>query len=176
MTVTLIDDFNSTIDFWIYELEKYSFDQLCEKPKDDGWSIGQVYVHLISASKYHVSEMKAALTSNENSGGEMTAEGKEIFARNGFPDIRISNSIGNANTGMPESSKQINQELLAIKEDVNDLWRRYDFAQNKGKVKHPGLSYFSAAEWLKFTEMHMRHHMRQKKRIDSELGFDGLSS
>lgn len=39
----------------------------------------------------------------------------------------------------------------------------------KGKTKHPGLDYFSAIEWLQFAEMHLRHHLRQKKRIDHFL-------
>jgi hypothetical protein len=38
-----------------------------------------------------------------------------------------------------------------------------------GKTRHPGLLYFSALEWLRFAEMHMRHHFRQKKRIDEAL-------
>ena len=42
----------------------------------------------------------------------------------------------------------------------------------KGKTKHPGLGYFSAEEWLQFAEMHFRHHLRQKKRIDEFLKMD----
>jgi hypothetical protein len=38
-----------------------------------------------------------------------------------------------------------------------------------GKTKHPGLGYFSAHEWLQFADMHFRHHLRQKKRIDDFL-------
>jgi hypothetical protein len=39
-------------------------------------------------------------------------------------------------------------------------------SQFNGKTKHPGLGYFSAKEWLQFANMHFRHHLRQKKRID----------
>jgi hypothetical protein len=38
-----------------------------------------------------------------------------------------------------------------------------------GKSRHPGLGYFNAGEWLRFIEMHMRHHLRQKERIDAFL-------
>ena len=38
-----------------------------------------------------------------------------------------------------------------------------------GKAKHPGLNYLNASEWLQFADMHMRHHLRQKKRIDDFL-------
>jgi hypothetical protein len=39
----------------------------------------------------------------------------------------------------------------------------------KGKTKHPGLNYFTAKEWLQFAGMHLRHHLKQKKRIDDFL-------
>jgi hypothetical protein len=52
---------------------------------------------------------------------------------------------------------------------VNALYRSHDFTSSKGKTRHPGLLFFSALEWLRFTEMHMRHHFRQKKRIDHKL-------
>jgi len=39
----------------------------------------------------------------------------------------------------------------------------------KGKTKHPGLLYFNAGEWLQFATIHLRHHLRQKKRIDTLL-------
>jgi hypothetical protein len=37
------------------------------------------------------------------------------------------------------------------------------------ETQHPGLYHFSANEWYQFAEMHFRHHVRQKKRIDDYL-------
>ena len=36
----------------------------------------------------------------------------------------------------------------------------------QGKTQHPGLGYFNATEWLQFATMHLRHHFKQKKRIE----------
>jgi hypothetical protein len=38
-----------------------------------------------------------------------------------------------------------------------------------GKTKYPGLNYFTAKEWLQFAGIHLRHHLKQKKRIDDFL-------
>jgi hypothetical protein len=43
----------------------------------------------------------------------------------------------------------------------------------KGKTKHPGLHYFNADEWLQFADMHFRHHVKQKKKIDDFLRISG---
>ena len=42
-------------------------------------------------------------------------------------------------------------------------------SKSKGKTKHPGLNYFNANEWLQFAEMHLRHHLKQEKRIEEFL-------
>jgi hypothetical protein len=55
--------------------------------------------------------------------------------------------------------------LTAIQRDVHGI----DFSSGRGKAGHPGLGYFSAAEWLQFAEMHLRHHFRQKERLDVAL-------
>ncbi|MDB5279911.1 MAG: DinB family protein [Ferruginibacter sp.] len=52
---------------------------------------------------------------------------------------------------------------------MNDLAARIAASKFKGKTKHPGLDYFSATEWLQFVDIHFRHHLRQKKRIDDFL-------
>ncbi len=43
-----------------------------------------------------------------------------------------------------------------------------------GKSLHPGFRYLAADEWLQLAEMHLRHHFRQKTRIDDFLKQEGL--
>jgi hypothetical protein len=50
----LSEDFNHTIDFWIDELEQYDFRQLLAQSAPGKWSIGQVYMHLISETTHFV--------------------------------------------------------------------------------------------------------------------------
>jgi hypothetical protein len=64
--------------------------------------------------------------------------------------------------------------LKAIKNGVNELYATVDFATSIGKTEHPGFLFFTALEWLRFAEMHMRHHLRQKKRIDDKLVLNQL--
>ena len=59
--------------------------------------------------------------------------------------------------------------LLALKDEIKSLEEILLNHPKPGKSKHPGLGYFNAQEWFLFAEIHMRHHFRQKARIDEFL-------
>ena len=114
--------------------------------------------------------MRAALTSDANSDKDKHDDAKVMFANNMFPAIRIEGASTNESVRQPVSKEELFDLLRAIRKEANDLAAKHDFDKSMGKTRHPGLLYFSAAEWLQFTEMHMRHHFRQKERIDKALG------
>jgi hypothetical protein len=157
--------FNDTIDTWIMALDDYTLDMLCREPKQGSWSLGQMYTHIIDDTNWFVEQMKAALSTNADSDKEMHDDAKYMFMANGFPDIMIEGPATNTFIPQPTNKDTLRQSLQTIKDEVN----RLNFSLTKGKTRHPGLLYFNALEWLQFAEMHMRHHFRQKKRIDEVL-------
>ena len=42
------------------------------------------------------------------------------------------------------------------------------------KVAHPRLGYLNARQWLRFIEIHLKHHLKQLKRIDKLHNFTSL--
>ena len=164
-----LNNFNHTIDRWIAYLDHYSQETFREKPIAGSWSIGQVYMHLTIDTPWHIGQMEIALASNDFADEEMHDNAKQMFLHNQFPDIRIEGAATDDNVPQPNSKDEIRQKLIDIRKRVNDLYHSSDFTRSKGKTRHPGLLYFSALDWLRFTEMHMRHHFRQKNRIDERL-------
>jgi hypothetical protein len=164
-----VNDFNRTIDIWINELKKYDFVQLCSKPSADSWSIGQVYMHLIENTEYYIEQIKTCISTNDNIDGEATTNGKAMLSNNDFPDELLEGPPENLNTPQPVSKDEIMQKFIALKNEMNALGSLIEKAAFHGKTRHPGLDYFNAREWLQFAEMHLRHHFRQKKRIDDFL-------
>lgn len=168
-TQILLDRFNDTIQKWIAFLDDYSEEMLLKKPANGSWSIGQVYVHLLEASRHFVRQMKAAVSSQENSDKESHPNIQAMLRNNAFPDILIKGPASNAGTQQPNSKEEIRTGLVTIREDVNRVYSANDFSGSTGKSEHPGFRFLTATEWLQVIEMHMRHHLRQKKRIDDEL-------
>ena len=57
--------FNNTLDIWIKALQGYDYDQLTAKPSPTSWSIGQVYMHLLDDTSYHLVLILVCVTKND---------------------------------------------------------------------------------------------------------------
>ena len=164
-----MEDLNDAIDFWISELPRYKTDKLVTKPTPDSWSIGQLCMHLVENTDWFIEQAKTCLANNDHTIEEATPAGKAMLLNNDFPDDALEGPPENAHTPQPDSLEQLTNDLLGLKNRVNDIEKLISTTSGKGKTKHPGLGYFDAHEWLQFAEMHLRHHQRQKKRIDKFL-------
>ena len=165
----LLKEFNETMQKWIDYLDDYSLEMLCRKPDDNSWSLGQVYTHIMDDTAWFVGQMRISMLTGADEEKEMHEDAKAIFQNNEFPDIMIEGPATNTYIKQPESKEEIGERLLDIKLEANILFAFFDPSKATGKTKHPGLLFFSALDWLQFAEMHLRHHFRQKKRIDEKL-------
>lgn len=165
----LLQAFNETIRKWIDFVDGYTLEMLCQKPDDNSWSLGQVYTHIIDDTGWFAEQMAAAMQTNADSEKEMHENARIMLRNNSFPDIMIEGPATGIYIKQPESKEEIRQKLLAIKTEVNNLYASFDPSKATGKTRHPGLLYFNTLDWLQFAEMHLRHHFRQKKRIDEKL-------
>jgi hypothetical protein len=126
-------------------------------------------MHLVGNTNYYISQIRKCIATNRHADGEATPEGKAMFRNNAFPDVLIEGPPSNGRTPQPESPEQLLRDLANLKEEMNQVYRLISACSFRGKTKHPGLHYFSAREWFQFAEMHLRHHLRQKERIDRFL-------
>ena len=169
-TALLLKRFNETIEKWITYLDDYTLIMLQQQPNAESWSLGQVYVHIVQDTQYFIGEIKASLAlKSDDSEKEMHEYAKAVFQHNEFPDMFVPNPSNSPGLRQPASKAELLQSLQLIKEEINQLCAQADFSAAKGKTEHPGLHFFNALEWLQFAEIHMRHHLRQKSRIDAQL-------
>lgn len=161
--------FDETLDSWINEISLKTFDQLCAKPSPTSWSLGQLGMHLIEATTYYLDQVNICLSTGDNALEDMSSEAKVMFDDNEFPHEVIEGPPSNADTPQPESKEELLRGLLKLKEEIGRIEKLISISLSKGKTKHPGLRYFNAKEWFQFAEMHFRHHLRQKKRIEAFL-------
>ena len=163
----IIQKFNETIDTWIMELDKLSEAQLLKKPAPDSWSLGQLYQHLIDETTWYNGQIEVSLDDTENSHVETTAQARALFENGAFPDELIKGDPMIAeNVQQPGSKKELKESLAKLKADTNQIWSRMQTAKTFGKSEHPGVGFLDCYEWIKYSEMHMRHHFKQKRRIE----------
>jgi hypothetical protein len=164
-----LNAFDNTIDEWIKALNHYTFTQLVSKPFSGSWSLGQLYNHLIDDCNFYIEQIKICVTNNDHASEEAAPDAKTMFQNNSFPDVVLEGSPNNAFIPQPVSKELLMQDLLNLKAAMTRAAELIAKSTFNGKTKHPGLNYFNAAEWLQFADMHFRHHLRQKQRLDSFL-------
>jgi hypothetical protein len=165
----LLNAFNETIQKWIDFLDDYTLEMLRQKSGDNSWSLGQVYTHITDDTAWFVEQMTAAMHTDADSENEMHENARVMLQNNSFPDMMIEGPATGVHIKQPESKDEVRQKLLVIKTEVNKLYASFDPSKAIGKTRHPGLLYFNTLDWLQFAEMHLRHHFRQKERIDAKL-------
>lgn len=162
-----VTELETTIDTWINALHHYDLDVLQTKPNKNSWSLGQVYIHILNDTNYYIEQIESCLSHRENQFEEMTGFAAKLFLNNGFPDEKIEGDpVASQAIRQPTDKVDLTEQMTQLKARLLLLCMKVAKSNSIGKTKHPGLGYFNAREWLKFSEMHMRHHLRQKGRIE----------
>jgi DinB superfamily len=156
---------------WMNSLDSYSEEQLYKKPSELEWSIGQVYVHLLKSSQFfHLAQVKKCLESDENSKESKKMPGKISFFLGSFPPIKIKVPPSPQYTpSQPTSRQELKDLYISLKKDMDEMAKAVNSTNKSGKTEHPAFGFCNAKEWYQMVEMHFRHHLRQKERIDQFL-------
>jgi hypothetical protein len=157
---------------WEKDLYKYTLEQLLKKSDADSWSLGQVYNHLITATLFfHLKQVEACIANNDNANKSKNFKGFLTYNVLGkMPPIKIKVPPSDTYTPrQPESIDAIKNGLAKVQLKMKDMASILQNSANKGKTKHPGLSYLNAEEWYRLVGMHFTHHLRQKETLDAML-------
>lgn len=160
------------ITIWENELDNYSMEKLIKTPSQDSWSLGQVYNHLINTSlNFHLKQIEKCTISTENQSKNKSMKGVVAYCILGsFPPIKVKVPPSDFYTSKQPSSKQeILDGLSLVKRKMGEMYLILDKTKKQGKTPHPAFSFLNGNEWFKLIEMHFRHHLRQKKRLDNFL-------
>jgi hypothetical protein len=164
-----LSELESTIGTWIDALAHYDFNVLQARPNKDSWSLGQVYMHILEDTNFYADQVESCLTESDNQSAEKNDFATRLFLNNDFPDERIKGNAAASQMPEPASKSDLVKQMDQLKTRLTSLWLRVENSNSTGKAKHPGMGYFNAREWLTFAEIHMRHHLRQKRRIEDAI-------
>jgi hypothetical protein len=157
--------------YWLKELDYYGANQFKKKNNSTVWSVGQLYDHILVYSlEVHIKAIQACL---QMKGEPSTKEGKTFrgtiqFALGSYLPVKYK-SNPYIEPSQPLSPEKVKDDFYRFLKIIYKAGKEIDYKKSTNKVKHPRLGYLSADEWFQLIEMHMRHHMRQKKKLDKEM-------
>ncbi len=164
--------FEKVVAEWRTALDDYTPEQFALKPSAEEWSIGQVYAHLLQTA--HFMQLRNAGECLAGNGARSAtghnANGEGVFAANAFPPIQIKVPASPGYTPrQPEGIEGLREELDALTETMRSFAGRIAGFDPEVRLSHPGLGLLNAEEWYLMVEMHFRHHLHQKRRLDAWL-------
>lgn len=157
--------------YWLKELDFYGANQFKKKVTPTSWTIGQLYDHLlIYSQEVHLKAIQECLQTKD------AAAKKEGKSLKGFIQFTIGSylplkhkSNPYKEPSQPLSTEKVKDDFYRFLKVVYKVAKEIDYKKPTKKVKHPTLGYLSAEEWFQLIEMHFRHHVRQKKKLDNEV-------
>lgn len=153
--------------YWLKELDYYGKNQFKTRLNEQGWTIGQLYHHLLNYTReYHFKPIETILMGR----GEEIKKGKTfhgfwVFQLNKYLPFKYkSNPV--LEPAQPIATEKVKDDFYRFLKVMYRLAKEIDKNNPTAKVQHPKFGYLTAMEWYQLIDMHFRHHIRQKKKLD----------
>jgi hypothetical protein len=150
-------------------LPEISEEQFQCTPPAGGWSYSEVYSHIFDMSILSLKEVENCIKGN----GKVKPTAfivKAILFFGSFP---------------PKAKYKVPQLLLGRERKINKIaaadfierfleqlhlvYSKLHLADPAIKTRHPRLGYLNAEQWFRFTEIHLKHHLKQLRRIEKSF-------
>lgn len=156
--------------YWLKELDFYGSNQFKKKTTVSSWSIGQIYDHLLRYSQdVHLKAIQECLLARESNLKEgKSFKGMIQFTYGSYLPFKHK-STPYIEPVQPLSTEKVKDDFYRFLKLIYKFAKEIDYKKPTAKVKHPTLGYLSAEEWFQLMEMHFRHHIKQKKKMDIEV-------
>jgi hypothetical protein len=140
-----------------------------QSPRIGGWSYSEVYNHIFDLSVLSLNELNKCLSGQgQNKKTHWITRLILFFGR--FPPamkLKVPKKLASRVTKITkeEASDMINKFLV----QMQPLGKTLEQANLLIKTPHPRLGFLNATQWLRFIEIHLKHHLKQLNRIDKSF-------
>ncbi|MBE7176601.1 MAG: DinB family protein [Mucilaginibacter polytrichastri] len=159
------------LDEYRQRLDLYPEDDFTDTPAEGVWSYAEVYAHILNATYQSLLAAERCLGQNAQ------------FHKSGTPlVVKLILAIGRIPPGkhavpavLADKTAKISREdarnlLIRVRKKLDDVYPKLRGYDPLMRVKHPRLGMLHAAQWLRFTWIHLRHHVAQLNRISKMRG------
>lgn len=134
-------------------------------PPIGGWTYAEVYSHIMQASfGSSVAAERCCNKTGVNTRKGLNWKGLLVFLLGRFPGRRKTpEQVANLTKNI--TKEEARNLIIKMRKRLDDVWPLMYNAPADYKINHPGLGMLNARQWLKFTRIHLEHHLKQLNRI-----------
>ncbi|RAJ27097.1 DinB family protein [Pedobacter cryoconitis] len=138
-------------------------------PPIGGWSYSEVYAHIFDISLLTLKEVDNCIK-GEGKVKPTAFIVKVILFFGSFPPkakYKVPKALaGRESKITKEAAAEFIEEFV---EQLNMVYSQLHLADPALKTRHPRLGYLNASQWFRFMEIHLKHHLKQLKRIEKSF-------
>lgn len=140
-------------------------------PADGVWSYAEVYSHIFEANLISLLALEKCVkgTAEEDKSTLHPAVWLILFLGK-FPPGKIKAPARIAAMVKKINPAEAQQLMYNFSRRLKELVPQVSQASKSQKAKHPRLGLLHARQWLRFIEIHTKHHEKQLYRIQKQLG------
>jgi hypothetical protein len=148
---------------WLDEIPDERFDLI---PPIGGWSYAEVYSHIMQASLgSSIATEKCCRNTGTDTNKGLNVKGWLAFLFNYFPKLKNKAPEAIANLTKKISKEEARNLIIRLRKRIDETMPLLTKASSSNKIAHPLLGMLNADQWLKFTRLHLQHHIKQLNRI-----------
>lgn len=157
---------NTALDIYREQLDEISDEQFDLTPVAGGWSLAEVYSHIMQASLGStIAAEKCCRKTGVTTTKGLNFRGMLVFLLGSFTPGKRQAPPAVAALTKKISKEEARNLIIKVRKRVDDVQSLLNSAPANSKVSHPGLGMLNAAQWIKFMRMHLEHHLKQLQRI-----------
>ncbi|WP_299441506.1 hypothetical protein [uncultured Aquimarina sp.] len=168
-----IATFKKRSEKWYRDLQNYDQESLYHKPSSNQWSLAELYDHIIRVAKtYQLPNFHKCTENDTKKGKSKNSIAYLIFNLNIVPSRSIKMESFPPKIVSNFTPEIVERSLLEnnFKEFILEILSNEVLIKQCDKAirhNHPFFGMINAVEWFSLIEIHMRHHERQKKRLEA---------
>jgi hypothetical protein len=138
-------------------------------PDQGGWCYSEVYNHIFDLSVLSLKELDNCLDGQGKKKNTHSITKLILFFGAFPPAIRFKVPKHLASRVKKVSKEEASSMIMDFMLQLQPYGTRLAKADKELKTLHPKLGYLNAEQWLRFIEIHLKHHLMQLKRIDKSF-------
>jgi hypothetical protein len=168
-TAALFQSIHQVTEAYQRKLEQANEAHFQLSPPTGAWSYSEVYSHIFDLSLLSLKQLEKCLT--ENGRPKKTPFITKLILFFGrFPPVIKFKVPKSLESRVKKISKGEAESLMGeFLKELETYKQRIEHADPSSKAAHPRLGFLNAAQWLRFIEIHLKHHLKQLERIDKRI-------
>jgi hypothetical protein len=157
---------NAALDAYRQQLDEIPDEVFTEMPPIGGWSYAEVYSHIMQASLgSSVAAEKCCLKTASVTNKGLNWKGRLVFLLGAFPPGKRKAPAALENLVKKITKEEARNLIIKVRKRMSDILPLTVADAGSHKIHHPDLGMLTAAQWIKFSRLHLQHHLKQLNRI-----------